>query len=368
MTVPLDLIRLPHPHIEIAGALDLEHTSAGAIPRRLPAWTIPQVPADMHRGVRGSSGVRLRLWPAGDAVTLRLRCAVYHPENAPRQRVDALRGGGITHADLPRVTTLDDQGFPQADAAFDDVTVPLPPGDGPVELWLPPGGVTEIAGVLAEGLRPLPADERLRWWHYGSSISQCSGAAGPLETWPALAARLSGVHLTSLGFGGQAMLDPFVARTLRDADADRISLAVGINVQNGATMTARTFAPALHGFLDTIREGHPTTPLVVASPILFPDGEDCPGPLAFGPDGRAIPLGDPAAVSAGALSVGAIRALIDAVLATRNDPHLTFWDGRDLLGSADVAHLPDGLHPDAEGYRMLGRRFAARAQASGFLP
>ncbi len=364
----MTLLRLPHPLVEVAGALDLEQTAGGVIPRRLPAWTIPQVPADMHRGVRGGSGVRLRLWPTGAAVTLRLRCAVYHPENAPPQRVDAVRGSATTHAVLPRVTTLDERGFPLTDAAFDEVHVALPPGDGPVELWLPPGGVTEIAGLDAAGLRPLPGDERVRWWHHGSSISQCSGAAGPLETWPAVAARLTGVHRTSLGFGGQAMLDPFVARTLRDADADRISLAVGINIHNGATMTARTFTPALHGFLDTIREGHPTTPLLVASPILFPDGEGCPGPLAFAPDGRAIPLGDPAAVSAGALSVGAIRALIDAVLAVRADPHLVFVDGRDLMGAGDVDHLPDGLHPDAEGYRLLGRRFAARAQASGFLP
>lgn len=361
------LVRLPHPHVEVAGALDLEHTADGVIPRRLPAWTWPQVPPDMHRGVRGSSGVRLRLWPSGDRVVLRLRCAIYHPESAPPQRIDTVRGDAVVATLLPGVSVLPETGLPHPDAPFDDVVIALPPGDGPVELWLPPGGVTEVAGVAADGLRPLPDDRRLFWWHYGSSISQCTGAAGPSETWPAIVSRTTGAHLTSLGFGGEAMLDPFVARTLRESDADRISVEVGINIQNGATMTARTFAPALHGFLDTIREGHPEVPVLVVSPILFPDGEDCPGPLAFTPDGRAIPQGDPASIASGALSVGAIRRLIDAVLSVRRDDHLTFWDGRDLIGQADVGRLPDGLHPDAAGYRLLGRLFAARALAEGFL-
>lgn len=360
------MLTLPHPRIEVAGALDLEATPTGVIPRRLPRWTIPQVPADMHRGVRGGSGVRLRLWPVEDAVTLRLRAAVYHPEAAPPQLVTALRGDAEASAALERVCTLTDDGVPDRHAPFVDVRVPLPAGEGPVELWLPPGGVTEIAGVDASGLRELPEDTRTRWWHYGSSISQCSGAAGPLLTWPALAARRLGLRLQSLGFGGQAMLDPFVARTLRDSDADAISLAVGINIQNGATMTARTFAPALHGFLDTIREGRPTTPILLLSPIAFPDGEDRPGPLWFDAEGRAHPQGDPADVVNGALSVGAIRGLIAEVLAAREDAHLTFTDGRDLLGPSDAALLPDGLHPSAEGYQILGERFARHARAIGF--
>ena len=29
-----------------------------------------------------------------------------------------------------------------------------------------------------------------------------------------------------------------------------------------------------------------------------------------------------------------------------------------LFGEADLDHLPDGLHPDAEGYARIGARFA----------
>lgn len=45
-------------------------------------------------------------------------------------------------------------------------------------------------------------------------------------------------------------------------------------------MRLRAFVPAVHGFLDTIRDGHPTTPLVLISPIFCAIHEDTPGPGA----------------------------------------------------------------------------------------
>ena len=118
------------------------------------------------------------------------------------------------------------------------------------------------------------------WLHHGSSISHGSDAASPTTTWPALAASLGGVELINLGLGGSALLDPFTARALRDTPADLISVKIGINLVNADLMRLRAFTPAVHGFLDTIREGHPTTPLLVVSPILCPIHEDTPGPSA----------------------------------------------------------------------------------------
>jgi hypothetical protein len=45
---------------------------------------------------------------------------------------------------------------------------------------------------------------------------------------------------------------------IRDAPADLITLKVGINLVNADSMRERTFRPAVHAFLDTIREGIPT--------------------------------------------------------------------------------------------------------------
>ncbi|HBD21757.1 MAG TPA: lipase, partial [Dietzia sp.] len=109
--------------------------------------------------------------------------------------------------------------------------------------------------------------DRRRWLHHGSSISHGSNATSPARTWPALAARLGGVDLRNLGVGGSALVDPFMARVMRDTPADLISLKLGINVTNSDSMRLRAFIPAVHGFLDTIRDGHPTTPLLLVSPI-----------------------------------------------------------------------------------------------------
>ncbi len=104
--------------------------------------------------------------------------------------------------------------------------------------------------------------------------------------WPVIAARRLGLDLTSLGLGGNAHLDQFVARMIRDAPADLISIKIGINIVNGDTLKRRTFVPALHGFLDTIREGKPTTPILVISPILCPMHEDAARPARLRPGAR----------------------------------------------------------------------------------
>src|SRR5690606_19609543 len=122
-----------------------------------------------------------------------------------------------------------------------------------------------------------------RWVHHGSSISHGGNADSPTGTWVAVAARQAGLDLMNLGFSGNAVLDPYVARTIRDQPADLISLKLGINVVNHDSMRRRAFAPAVEGFLDTIRDGHPTTPLVLISPILCPMVEDRPGPTEIDP-------------------------------------------------------------------------------------
>ena len=76
-------------------------------------------------------------------------------------------------------------------------------------------------------------------------------------------------------------------------------------------MRLRAFGPAVHGFLDTIRDGHPDVPLLVVSPILCPIHEDTPGPGAFDPDAlaegaiRFRATGDPAERAAGKLTLDA---------------------------------------------------------------
>ena len=130
-------------------------------------------------------------------------------------------------------------------------------------------------------LRPAPASGAF-WVHHGISISQCSEADSPTGRWPALVARAGGRSLLNLGLGGQCHLDQFIARSIRDLPASAISLELGINVINADSMRERTFVSAFHGFLDTIRDGHPDTPVLIITPIVCPAAEQAPGPTVMG--------------------------------------------------------------------------------------
>ena len=131
----------------------------------------------------------------------------------------------------------------------------------------------------------------------------------------------------------------------------------------------------MHGFLDTIREGHPTTPLLVVSPVLCPIHEEVPGPSGFDTSAMAegrlsfVATGDPAEVAAGKLTLRVVRDVLAGVVEQRaaTDPHLHHLDGRELYGEADAADLPlpDALHPDGATHLLMGERFARLALAEG---
>ncbi|MET8121116.1 SGNH/GDSL hydrolase family protein [Micromonospora sp. NPDC005291] len=235
-----------------------------------------------------------------------------------------------------------------------------------VEIWLPHNEHTELVALRSDApVEPVPDRGRRVWLHHGSSISQGSNATSPTATWPVVAASLGDVDLVNLGFGGSALLDPFTARTMRDTRADLISVKIGINLVNADLMRLRAFTPAVHGFLDTIREGHPTTPLLVVSAIYCPIHEDTPGPGAF--DLAALgtgqvrfrATGDPAERASGKLTLRVIRDELARITAQRaaDDPNLHHLDGLDLYGELP---LPDQLHPDTATHRRIAERFAKR--------
>jgi hypothetical protein len=132
------------------------------------------------------------------------------------------------------------------------------------------------------------------------------------------------------------------------------------------SLDQRTFVPAVHGFLDRIRRGHPDTPILVTSAILWPGNEDVPGPcdVEFLPDGsvRGFTVGDPADIARGALTLATSREHLEHIVRVRiqeGEP-ISYLDGHPLYGPADIAAflLPDGLHPDRALYQEMGRRFA----------
>ncbi|MEJ8653375.1 GDSL-type esterase/lipase family protein [Streptomyces sp. MS1.AVA.3] len=378
MTMAMRAVPLMGGPVELRGALDLEMTQAGVMPRRLPAWTKEQYQNPSVYGVTlMPSGVRLVFRTDARELEFEVLTSTGQLDTDPQPRptgmLELLVDGapaGRRQAPVGNVVRMAGPGAVQRVIPGEPGTVRfagLPTGMKNVELWLPQQTPTELVALKADGevLAPLP-DGRRRWVHYGSSISHCIEADGPTGTWPVVAAALGGVEVINLSQAGNEVLDPYVARTIRDVPADLISLKVGINIVSLAAFRLRTFGPAVHGFLDTIRDGHPDTPLLLMSPVSCPAVEETPGPTAMGPDGEITALGDPADVAGGALSLTVVRAELARIVAARQarDPHLYYLDGRELLGPDEVHDLPDGLHPTAAAYRRMGKRFATRAFAN----
>ncbi|MDG4810978.1 SGNH/GDSL hydrolase family protein [Micromonospora sp. WMMD1120] len=366
----------------LRGALDLQHTRRGVLPHRLPAWARAQYTDDQLTMVESQpSGVRLAFRTRATSVELdTLPTRVVHkglpsrPDGVYDLLVDgqltdqaSAAGGDTEIIDMASGTTERRSG-PPGTVRFTG----LPDRVKDIEIWLPHRETTELVALRTDApVAPTPQRGRRVWLHHGSSISQGSNATNPTAIWPAVAASLGGVDLINLGFGGSAMLDPFTARTMRDTPADLISVKIGINLVNADLMRLRAFTPAVHGFLDTIREGHPSTPLLVVSPIYCPIHEDTPGPGTFDLTALAAgqvsfrATGDPAERASGKLTLGVVRDELARITTQRavDDPNLHHLDGLGLYGEADFAELPlpDQLHPDTATHLRIGERFAQRA-------
>lgn len=338
------------------GAVSLERREEGIKPWRIPYRDYELYPPG---GIDGKaeicSGVRLRMHT--DAT----EAAIMFTPLTDAAAVDCLVGGALV------------QTLRLSAGATEALFGGLPGGGKELELWLP-----QNIGVTVTGLRigttvgssgtgggntdgcttgngetdggevfatPLP-DTRPRWITYGSSITQCVAASSPSRTWPAIAAADNGFHLTNLGFSGNCHMEPMIGRLIRDLPADFISLCVGVNIYGAGTLSPRMFKPLLIGLLATIRDKHRETPLLVISPIHGTVRETELNALGF-----TLPM-----------MREAIRETVE-LLQERGDRQLYYQDGLSWLGQEDEALLTDGLHPGAEGYELLGRRFRALREA-----
>jgi hypothetical protein len=370
MHIPPDLIR---------GAAEIEQTARGLRPHRLPAWVREQFPDGQLLSVQSQpSGVRIVFLTSAnrlDLVTHPTRIA-YPGVDRPRGRIDVhvdgepavqdvLDGGDRAEVDLTTGRTTFHAG-----PAHTTTVTGLPEGRHRIEIWLPHNESVELVELRADA--PIEPDDARRpvWVHHGSSISHGSNAVAPSEIWPAVAARHAGVELRNLGLGGSAVVDPFLARVIRDAPADFISVKLGINVVNHDAMRLRAFVPAVHGFLDTIRDGHPDVPLILISPLFCGIHENTPGPGAVDPASigtgqvRFTATGTSGDEAQGRLTLQVIRRELRSLADRRaSDKNLHYLEGTLLYGEDDATELPlpDALHPGPEAHRLIGARFAEHA-------
>jgi len=307
------------------GAVSVERRGNGLKPWRIPYRdACLYVPDAINGKAEIPAGVRLAFASPTRSVAIEI-------EAADREtQLDCVVDGTLLHKGIIAA------GETQA------VFTGLPEADKTVEIYLSqkiPVCITAVKIDEDAVWAAVPKDQP-HWIAYGSSITQCADAESPSQTWPALAARGLGMQLTCLGFGGNCHLEPMVARMIRELPADFISVCAGINIMGGSTLSARTFAPALIGFLQIVREKHPDTPILVISPIYCRPRETAENKVGF-----TLPL--------------MRREISDVVrlLQDFGDRNLYYLDGLQLFGPEYAGHLPDELHPDAEGYRIMASRF-----------
>jgi GDSL-like lipase/acylhydrolase family protein/salicyl acyltransferaes SsfX3-like protein len=313
------------------GAVSVEHIGNGLKPWRVDYRLrdlFPSPDEALLGRMECTSGVRLRFSTDSSKIIL----------NVPQIEEGTRTFDLVIDNQLLHTVELDSE---CTSASFDNI----PTGEKVIEIWLPQQHSTEIISleVNDDSDAVVVPDNRLKWVTYGSSISQCAAAHSPSRIWSATASRIHDLNLTSLGYGGNCHLEPMVARMIRDLSADIITLKLGINVQGGLSLNPRTFKAAVIGMIQIIREKHPSTPIGVISPIISPQREEVDNAVGLSLTKMRIEIED----------------AVDRIKKTDNDENLFYFDGLKIFGEPLLGpRLPDNLHPDGDGYEILGKNVA----------
>lgn len=318
------------------GAVSLQFTEEGIKPWRIPYEKIDLFPPNgVDTKAAICAGVRLRL---------STNSSVFKLTFTPLEEDVSLDGivDGQLHSTLKLLQGETEAVFSGLPNVMKDLQIYLPQNTGMTITSIQ----IEKAAVFA-----VVSDQRPRWVTYGSSITQCVAASSPSYTWPAIVARESGFNLTCLGFSGNCHLEPMVARLIRDLPADFISLCVGINVYSTSSLSPRTFKQALIGMIETIRDKHIATPMLIISPIYATNRETTSNQSGYTVQDMREE----------------IRLTVE-LFQRRGDVHIYYGNGLDWFSEADKEFLSDGLHPNADGYELMGKRFAKEMILNNKIP
>ena len=322
-----------NPHLNWQGVVSIEKVNGSIMPWRTPHESHVLFPDPLLERSAMPAGVRISF----KSDTTRISGSIAEQRDAGMLDI-VCDGEFISSIDLKGKNSFDFEGLSNKEKL--------------IELWLPQFGRFQLRSLeLGEGASLEPyIDKRPRWITYGSSITQCRSAASPTQTWPGIVARDKGFNLTCLGYGGQCHLDSMVARMIRDLPAHYISMCLGINIQGASSLGPRAFLPAIIGAVQIIREQHPDIPIVLMSPIYCPNREENPNAVGF----NLQKMRDE------------VQAAADALQAY-GDENIYYVSGLDVFGEDFVDLLPDNLHPDAEGYRVMGKNFVTEVANKYFV-
>ena len=220
-------------------------------------------------------------------------------------------------------------------------------GDGTVRLSMGDASDHRAIVYLPEGMRPRvldvspvggsiePASPRKKWVCYGDSIAEGWIASSPAMAWPAIVAREYALDVVNMGYAGSARGEIVSAEHVAGLQADVLSITHGTNCWNRIAHSVDQMRANTDAFINVVRQGHPQTPILVASPIIRPDGEETANRLGA--------------------TLGDLRAAMEDVVRARisaGDSALQLVEGLPLV---PAEQLGDGIHPNDDGHLALAR-------------
>ena len=198
-------------------------------------------------------------------------------------------------------------------------------------VYVPEGMKPRLTGIDAVGGSIEPASPRKKWIAYGDSIAEGWVSSSPALSWTATVARTQGLDVVNMGYAGAARGEIASAEQVASLGADVISITHGTNCWNRTPHSVGMMREGLIAFLDIVRQGHPATPILVASPVIRPDAEDTKNKLGA--------------------TLDDLRFTMEDVVEERmkaGDDKLHLARGLDLM---DASMLADDVHPRPAAHR-----------------
>jgi len=170
---------------------------------------------------------------------------------------------------------------------------------------------------------------------YGTSITQggCASRAG--MSYQAILCRNLNLHHVNLGFSGNGKGEKEVADAVAEIDASCFVLDFMANNKNWETLE-KVYEP----FVRTIREKHPTIPIILVTRIYAARESSLLGSHEFIEAKRDV-----------------IRKTYKKLIA-EGDKNLSLIEGYSLLGPNEADGLVDGSHPNDLGFQLMADRLA----------
>jgi lysophospholipase L1-like esterase len=342
--VALHWVQLPNPQMEVDG-LPWYGENGSELFRLLIKLKDTYRPAVWDLA-KSPSGGRIRFRTNSTTLAIRLD----YPEPPAMTNMHAFGQTGVDlYADgVYRGTAIADRDTKSGKTQEHTYFKGQPRVDREITLYLPLYMPVKVLGIgldpdaRVQAARPFALKAPVVF--YGTSITQGGCASRSGMSYQAILGRMLNADFVNLGFSGNGLGEPELARAVASIDA---SCFVMDFAQNNPTVEslAQAYAP----FLETIRGRHPETPILVITPI-YSSRE------SWAPDAR----------------LEGMRELIRQVAARRiaaGDLHVEIVEGTDLLGPSGGDGLVDGTHPNDLGFQWMANGLAARiAKVLGLRP